>query len=274
MEQVVESTDKLFNDFCGQLKLNPTSERQLVQKRKLNIRSVTKDKLIEWLENACYLLDTCSIPLLQKAAEKEEHTDQLQREKIGDQKSIIELQQKLLQQTENELKNVKEAVQNTVQEEMKSAQNTLQSEMRSYSSVFTNTCSAALSQKKISAAVRSATDSEDQSQNLIIHGVQESDSEVLRDTVSDILQEIGERPIVTDCCTIGAKIKRDTAAVRPVKLTVRSADVANQLLRKAKLLLTLTRTQSRKRARRAAVSRRTRDHLLRLNYYDLKRASD
>ena len=43
VEQVVESTDKLFNDICGQLKLNPTSERQLVQKRKLNIRSVTKD---------------------------------------------------------------------------------------------------------------------------------------------------------------------------------------------------------------------------------------
>ena len=42
--------------------------------------------------------------------------------KIGDLKSIIELQQKLLQQTENKLKNVKEAVQNTVQEEIKSAQ--------------------------------------------------------------------------------------------------------------------------------------------------------
>ena len=110
VEQVVESTEKLFSDICGQLKLNPTTERQLVQKRKLNIRSVTKDKLIEWLENACYLLDTCSIPLLQKAAEKVEDTDQLQREKIGYQKSIIELQQKLLQQTENELKNLKEAV--------------------------------------------------------------------------------------------------------------------------------------------------------------------
>ena len=48
--------------------------------------------------------------LTSKAAEKVDDTDQLQREKIGYQKSIIELQQKLLQQTENELKNLKEAV--------------------------------------------------------------------------------------------------------------------------------------------------------------------
>ena len=62
-------------------KLNPNSERQLVQKGKLNILSVTKDKLIEWLENACYLLDTCSIPLLLEAAEKVEDANQLQRGK-------------------------------------------------------------------------------------------------------------------------------------------------------------------------------------------------
>ena len=62
------------------LKLNPNSERQLVQKGKLNILSVTKDKLIEWLENACYLLDTCLISLLLEAAEKVEDANQLQRE--------------------------------------------------------------------------------------------------------------------------------------------------------------------------------------------------
>ena len=65
VEQVKESADKLFTDICGVINLNPVSERQLIQKRKLNIRAATKDKLIQWLENACYLLDTCSIPLLE-----------------------------------------------------------------------------------------------------------------------------------------------------------------------------------------------------------------
>ena len=70
MYQVAESTGYLFDDICGRLNLNSETERQLVQRKKLDIRSITKDKLIEWLETACYLLDTCAIPLLEKAAKK------------------------------------------------------------------------------------------------------------------------------------------------------------------------------------------------------------
>ena len=236
VEQVVQSTDKLFADICDRVNLDPVSERQLVQKAKLNIRSVTKEKLIQWLENACYLLDTCSIPLLQKACEIETVQDicKLQREKIDDQKSIIELQKKLLDQNEKNLNSVQTVVKNTVQEELKSAQNTLQTEIKSYSSALTNTCSAALSQKKISVAVKSATDREDRSRNIIIYGVQEVEGEFLPEKVSEVLQEINEKPTVTDCCRIGAK--RDATAIRPVKFSVRSSDVANQILRKAKLL--------------------------------------
>ena len=108
VEQVVESTDKLFADICDRVNLDPVSERQLVQKAKLNIRSVTKEKLLQWLKNVCYLLDTWSIPLLQKASEIETVQDicKLQREKIDDQKSIIELQKKLLDQNEKNLSSV------------------------------------------------------------------------------------------------------------------------------------------------------------------------
>jgi hypothetical protein len=49
----------------------------------------------------------------------------------------------------------------------------------------------------IRAAVKSATDSEDRSRNIIVYGIEETDNEVLPDTVSDILQEIGEKPVVT-----------------------------------------------------------------------------
>ena len=95
----------------------------------------------------------------------------LQREKIDDQKSIIELQKKLLDQNEKNLNSVQTAVKNTVQEELQSVKNTIKTEMKSYSSALTNTCSAALSQKKISAAVKSATDREDRSRNVIINTV-------------------------------------------------------------------------------------------------------
>ena len=105
--------------------------------------------------------------------------------------------------------------------------------MKSYSSVLTKTCSVALSQKKISAAVKSATNREDRSRNVIIYGCQEG--EFLSEKVSEVLEEISEKPSLTDCCRIG--IKKDSA-VRPVKFSVRSSVVANQIVRKAKLLRT------------------------------------
>ena len=78
--------------------------------------------------------------------------------------------------------------------------------MKSYSSALTNTCSAALSQK-ISAAVKSATDRDDRSRNVIIYGFQEVEGKVLPKKFSETFDEI-------------------------------SADVANQILRNAKLLRT------------------------------------
>jgi hypothetical protein len=141
VKQVVQNTEKLFNDICDRVKLDPVSERQFVQKAKQNIRSVSKEKLIEWLENVCYFLDTCSIPLLQKTCEIEklQGTVKSQREKIEDQKSIIELQKKLFGKSDNGLNSVQTVVQNTAHEEMKSVQNSLQTDMKTYSSFFSQT---------------------------------------------------------------------------------------------------------------------------------------
>ena len=61
----------------------------------------------------------------------------------------------------------------------------------------------------------------------------ESDTEDLPERVSDILQEFGEKPTLSDCCRIG--VKRSTYA-RPIKFTVSSSDMACQVLRKAQLL--------------------------------------
>ena len=58
MCQVAKKTGTLLDDICSRLQLNLVAERQLVQRKKLDIRStdITKDKLIEWLETTCYLL--------------------------------------------------------------------------------------------------------------------------------------------------------------------------------------------------------------------------
>ena len=60
-----------------------------------------------------------------------------------------------------------------------------------------------------------------------------SDTEDFHEWVSNILQEIGEKPTLRDCCRIGVKL---STYARPIKFTVRSSDMACQVLRKARLL--------------------------------------
>ena len=95
-----------------------------------------------WWETACYLLDTCAIPLLRKAAKKVGKIEQLLEEKVDDQKSIIDLQQKLLKLKEQGLKRVGTVVQSALQHELKSVQAAVKTEMKSYSSAFTGSFSA------------------------------------------------------------------------------------------------------------------------------------
>ena len=61
-----------------------------------------------------------STPLLQKAAKKARKIEQLLEEKVADQKSITELQQKLFEQKKKGMESLESVVQSAVQEELKS----------------------------------------------------------------------------------------------------------------------------------------------------------
>ena len=99
-----------------------------------------------------------------------------------------------------------------------------------------------MTSKKIQAAVKSASDRDDRSRNVKIYGVEEADQEMLSDKVSEILQEIGEKPTVQDCCRVG--LKKGTITPRPVKFSLSSSDLVDQVLRKARLLRTKEGFQS------------------------------
>jgi hypothetical protein len=66
----------------------------------------------------------------------------------SDQEMIIKLQKKLIEKRE---------------EEISSVQRTVKTELKSYTSVVSKSCLAALSQKKIAAAVKNVADQEDRS---------------------------------------------------------------------------------------------------------------
>ena len=201
--------------MCKELK---TENRHHIQRSFLNKPQITKDKLIRWLETVCYILDSNAVPLLYAGKEVIERVTELREQKIEDQDTIIGLQQKLLQKSDEDFKSVK---------------NTVQQVLKSYSSVLTKSCSSALSSKKLEAVVRKVTVTEDMGKNAIVYGLPETKHENLLEKVEEVLAEIGERPKLTNCCRVGTQ--RDKA-IRPVKITLNSSDHVNQILRNAKLL--------------------------------------
>lgn len=226
-ELILRAKTGVFDEI---MKETGVFKHEQISSNALGKRHITKDMLARWLDNVCNLMNYFAVPRLQEAMKR---IDEQTQEIIESKKMIIDLQAKVIQNKEEELANLKSAVKEELKSVQGTVQETVQSQIKSYSSVLTKTCSAALSEKKIQAAVKSATDREDRSRNLVIYGVQETSGEVLSEKSSEIFLEIGEKPAVKDSCRIG--VKRGEAP-RPVKLSMSSSDVVQQILRKARLL--------------------------------------
>ena len=126
-------------------------------------RKTTKEKLAVWLETVCCIMDQYVIPWLEKAAPLSDEVEKLKSENIDDQKTVISLQNKLIEAHE---KNV-ESVQNVVK-------TTVETEMKTYASAVTKSCSSALVPRKIVTAFKKVKAKEERSQNIMIYGMVES----------------------------------------------------------------------------------------------------
>ena len=222
-DQIVKTKDKIFDEICREIHVQKHQEIRSVF---LNKRNVPKESICLWLENVCSLLEQFCIPTLYGAMAK---CDEQNRKVIKSQKTIIDLQAEVIKKSDLELASLK----STVKEELKSVQTTVQSEMKSYSSVLSKTCSAALSQRKLQSAVKLAAEKEDRSRNVVIYGVKEEAGEIIHDKSLEILQDVGERPMIRECCRIGQK-RGDKP--RPVKLCLSNSDIAHQVISTARLL--------------------------------------
>ena len=232
LEKITQSRNSVFDEMCREINVKNYKD---IRAAVLNRRNVTKDLLCLWLEAVCCIADSFCVPQLQEVTKR---LDEQNSKIIEGQNTIIDLQKKVIENKEDELKSLK----NSVHDEVKSTvQTTVETELKSYSSALSKTCSAALAPKKIQAAVKSASEKDDRSRNVIIYGAEEADQEMLSDKVSEILLEIGEKPTVRDCCRVGL---RKGTTPRPVKFSLSSSDLVNQVLRKARLLRTKEGFQS------------------------------
>ena len=196
----------------------------------LNKRSVSKEKLCQWASAFAQMMNKFANPHLQMAVER---LDKINAELLEEKKTVIDLQSKLIEKRDEELSSLRAAV----KDEVKSVQEVVETEMKSYSSALTKTCAAALAPQKIRAAVKTVSDKEDRGRNVIIYGLEDSDEpdQSLEAEVQKVLSEIDEKPVIRECCRVGSK---KPSSKRPVKFTLSSCDMVNQILRKAKSLRT------------------------------------
>lgn len=213
VKQIEAAKDSIFNDIC---KVAKAPTHQLIRAQYLDVRTITKAQLADWLETVVCILDTFTLPVLSCAGSVIRDLSAVKDEKIADQKTIINLQEKLIQKKEDNLKTVSTTVKN---------------EMQSYSSAVKISCAHALAPKKIKTAMKKAVDEQDRSRNLIIYGMKEEDNEVLETKVTEVLEQLNEKPRIANCSRIG---KDGTA--KPVKITLSSSDLVYQILKKTKML--------------------------------------
>ena len=213
LKEVRNSSGMLFSDMCrvfgveGAKNLSPST---------LNKNSVSKAQMAEFLFTAVYLLDHCCLPLMSSATSQ---LETLQTEKISNQKTIIDMQQDLISKKNEELGEVTKSVEAGL--------------IKTYSSALQQSCTKALSPSNIAAAVKTVTQEEDRSKELVLLGVTEEAGERVTSVVTKVLEQIDEKPQVKQCRRIG---QPNAGAARPIIFCVRSPDIVYQILKKAKQL--------------------------------------
>jgi len=191
-------------------------------------RKLNKDRCLFFLNCFVKFVDGSASYIIEKSTSGYQDNEQvknlqkenqtLKSETITDKKTIIELQEKVIVQTEKKLLDI---------------QNTVQSEMKTFSSIVKDTCSAAFAPSKIETVIKKVKLEDNRDKNVIVYGVPEEPEEDLRHTVSAMLEEIGERPRVVSCSRLGTK---GEGSVRPIKCCMSSTAHVFQILRNASKL--------------------------------------
>jgi hypothetical protein len=110
---------------------------------------------------------------------------------------------------------------------------TVKTELKSYSSLVSKICSAALTEKKIAAAVKNVADREYMSKNVIIDGMREENGDDVEKRTEEIMSEIDGKPKVKDSCRFCIA---NPGKCRPTKFSLSNNDYVREILRKCRAL--------------------------------------
>ena len=137
------------------------------------------------------------------------------------------MQQELVSSKAEQLSTANDVTKTTVEESVKS-------EFKSYSSVLGQNKLSEFSSKDIKNVVRTVVEEEDRSKNLIVFGLAEEQNENLEIVVSEVLQQLDEKPKI-EVTRLGQAVKTgDCRNVRPVKVTFINSLIVRKVLNKSK----------------------------------------
>ena len=112
----------------------------------------------------------------------------------------------------------------------------MKAEFETYSSVLQSNSNPDFSPIHVREVVRTVVDEEDRSRNLIVFGLTEEVNEDLESTVSEVMQQLGEKPMAA-VSRLGQVTKiGESRNARPVKVTFTSSLMVSRLLSKSKEL--------------------------------------
>ena len=156
----------------------------------------------------------------------------LQSQLIKNQETLINVQKELSECKSEKLESLEKVVKSSVA-------NSVKEEFKSYSSVVSSSQPTAptLTVQRLwrpSWLVQTVVAEEDRSRNLLVFGLPEGDREELETKVSEIFEEVGQKPKL-EAQRIGKK-KTDGATTRPVKVCVSSSLIVQQILSNARNL--------------------------------------
>ena len=233
--------DDLVSDIsCGDLDIFKDANANMTLwignfKTAMNCKShkeVTKEKLMKQTKETLvkYLLEGYQTVYSHSDKFESSRTcvEQMKSELIAAQRSVVKLQQQILDAQAKQLNEMSTVVDTAVDRGI-----------RSYSEIVSQTIEESvpvLSEQKLKKVVQEAVIDDDRSKNVVVFGLAEEDSENLDGKIVSLFEEIEEKPSF-EAVRVG-KVSEDQ--IRPVKVSVRNCETVRQLLLKAKELKTTT----------------------------------
>ena len=168
--------------------------------------------------------------LLDNVSALRNSSSSLQNKVIECQQQVISAQAELSDCKSEKLETLKQTLETSVVDSVKV-------ELQSYSAAVQKSLPSCgepiISKETLKSVVKDVVNEEDRSRNIVVFGLSEEEGEELNDRVGEVFQSIGQKPRI-EAVRVG--LKKGTDSIRPVKVTVSSSAIVDQIVGNGKKL--------------------------------------